>query len=104
MLNLEWRPRAHLDRESIALYLGVECAAPQAALRAMEKLDEAILRAREQPDMGGNFHFEELDHKLYRTVQASPYIIYYRYNDKTLTVYRILHQRQEVTTYALVDF
>ena len=53
MRELRWRPRAHLDRESIALYLGMECSAPQAALDAIRKIDAAIERVRALPDHGG---------------------------------------------------
>ncbi len=34
---------------------------------------------------------------------ASPYTVYYRCDDTALTVYRILHQRQDIDTYAFVD-
>ena len=35
-LQLEWKPRANLDRKSIAIYLGIECGNPKAALKAIE--------------------------------------------------------------------
>ncbi|MFR7404973.1 MAG: hypothetical protein ACLUW6_10435 [Coriobacteriaceae bacterium] len=40
----------------------------------------------------------------YRTTLAGPYIIYYRYNATTLTVYRIMHQRQSIDTYSLIEY
>lgn len=103
MLDLEWRPRAHLDRESIAIYLGVERGNPQAAIDAMRSIDGAIDRVRRFPDSGGHYTDVHLDHE-YRTALASPYRIFYRYNAKTLTVYRIMHQRQNIDTYSLVEF
>lgn len=102
-LNLVWRPRAHLDRESIAIYLGVERHAPQRALQAIERIDSAIERVRLFPDSGGRLRYDRLDHMDYRTVLADPYIVIYRYDAETLTVYRILHQRQDIDTYAMVD-
>lgn len=104
MLELEWRPRAHLDRESIAIYLGVECGSPQAALSTIETIDAAIERVRAFPDSGGRFRLDALDHREYRTVLAGKYTIYYRYNETILTIYRILHQRQDIDDYSLVDF
>ena len=101
-LDLEWRPRAHLDRESIAIYLGVERGTQQAALQAIEKIDAAIERARLFPNAGGRPYFERLDHHDYRTALAKPYVILYRFNNTTLTVYRIMHQRQNIDTYAMV--
>ena len=103
MLDLAWRPRAHLDRESIAIHLGLERKAPQAALDAMRRIDDAIERVRTFPDSGGRVRLDTLRRTEYRTVLASPYTVYYRFDEKTLTVYRILHQCQNIDTYALVD-
>ena len=103
MLELVWRPRAHLDRESIALYLGVECGAPQAALDTIRAIDAAIERVRTFPDSGGFFRLDTLENKEYRTVPAGKYTAYCRFDDATLTVYRILHQRRDIDTFALVD-
>ena len=104
MLDLAWRPRAHLDRESIALYVGYERQTPQAALDAIRRIDAAIERVRAFPDSGGRFAMAGLHQREYRTAQANPYTVYYRYDDETLTVCRILHQRQDIDTYELVDF
>ena len=103
MLDLAWRPRAHLDRESIAIYLGVEKQAPQAAYDTLRRIDKAIDRVREFPDSGGHFTAEGLHRFEYRTVLSGPYIVFYRYDRTTLTVYRIVHQRQNIDAYTLVD-
>ena len=39
-----------------------------------------------------------------RTTLVGPYIIYYRYNATTLTVYRIMHQRQSIDTCSLIEY
>lgn len=103
MLDLQWRPRAHLDRESIAIYLGVERGNPQAALRTISAIDGAIDVARRFPDSGGHYADDHLEHE-YRTTLAGSYIIAYRYDATTLTVYRIMHQRQNIDTYSLIEF
>ena len=46
---------------------------------------------------------EGLDAKGYRTVHANPYTVYYRFDDMTLAVYRVLHQRQNIDTHSLID-
>ena len=94
---------AHLDRESIAIYLGVERHAPQSALQVIKRIDSAIGRVRLFPDSGGRLRHDRLKHLDCRTALADPYIIIYRYNSETLTVYRILHQRQDIDTYAMID-
>lgn len=102
MLDLEWRPRAHLDRESIAIYIGVEQENPESAIATIQRIDEAVRFAREFPDAGGWLIRDELGHK-YRTVLANPYTIYYRFDEQVLTVYRVLHQHQDLDTYTLVS-
>ena len=103
MLDLAWRPRAYLDRESIAIYLGVECGNLPAELAAVQRIDAAVERARALPHAGGRFRMEGLDAKGYRTVHANPYPVYYRFDDMTLAVYRVLHQRQNIDTHSLID-
>ena len=103
MLEVDWRPRAHLDRESIAIHIGLEQHNPQAARDVMRSIDAAIDWARRFPDAGGHFSDDHLEHE-YRTVLANPYTIYYRYNATTLTVYRIMHQRRNIDTFSLVEY
>ena len=103
MLALEWRPRARLDRESIAIYLGVECGMPETALKVIREIDEAIDRVREFPESGRPVRIEDLDNKDYRVVPAGRYRVYYRSDETTLTVYRIIHQKRDIDDYALFD-
>lgn len=93
-----------MDRESIALYLGFERQNPAAALSVIKGIDSAIARIREIPDSGGRFRIDQLRHKEYRTVLAGKYTVYYRYDNEAVTIYRILHQRQNIDDYALIDF
>lgn len=104
MLDLLWRPRAHLDRESIAIYLGLECGNPDAALAVMRRIDAALERARAFPDSGGHLRIEGLAHDDYRKAYADPYVVVYRFDVAAVMVYRILHQRQSLDAYSLVDF
>ena len=69
MLDLAWRPRAQLDRESIAIYLGLERGMPQAALDAIKGIDAALETVRTFPDAGGHFTDDHLEHE-YRTTLA----------------------------------
>lgn len=104
MLEVIWRPRAHLDRESIALYLGCECRSPRVALETIRRIDAAVERIRTFPDSGGRFAVDGLSHHEYRTAHVNPYTIYYRFDENTLTIHRVLHQRQDIDTFELVNF
>ena len=103
MLDVVIRPRAELDIESIQIFLAYERRRPQAAVDAIARIYEALELVKEFPDMGGRVHMDELSDE-YRTIPANPYTIYYRYDAKTITVCRVLHQRQDMDTYTLVDF
>ena len=76
---------------------------PQAALDTMKSIDAALDMACRFPDAGGHFTDDHLEHE-YRTALAGAYTIYYRFNAETLTVYRILHQRQNIDTYSFIEY
>lgn len=102
--ELRWRPRAHLDRKSIAIYLGIECGVPRVAAETIARIDKPLGRVRLFPDSGGRFRDSLLARKEYRTACAHPYTIYYTFDESTITVYRILHQRQYLDDYAFMEW
>ncbi len=103
MRKLQWRPRAHLDRESIALHLGVERGNPQAALKVMQSIDEALELVLSSPEIGKRFAMGNDGSREYRRIRAGSYIIFYVFDSETVTVFRVLHQRQNIDTCTLVD-
>lgn len=103
MHEVEWRPRAQLDRESIAIYLGLECKNPQAALSTIQMIDDAIRQVQAFPDMSRRVVIEDTAHHDYRRVLAGMYAVYYRFDGKRIVVYRILHQRGDIADYSFVD-
>lgn len=104
MHSLVWRPRAHLNRESIAIHLGLERGNPKAALSAIKLIDAAIAHVCEFPDSGGYVHIGNLRRAGYRRVLAEFYVVYYRFDEDEVVVYRMLHQRCTIDDYALSDF
>ena len=94
---------ATFHRETV-LSANRTCQRIEAALDTIRNIDAAIDCARSFPDSEGRFQMEELRHTEYRTIHANPYTVYYRFNETTLTVYRVLHQKQEISAYSLVDF
>ena len=103
MRKVVWRPRAHLDRQSIALYLGQECGNPKAALSVMREIDAAIGRACEFPELGRAFDVDMLAHHDYRCVLAGNCRVFYRFTESQVIVCRVLHQRRDIDPRALVD-
>lgn len=101
--NVFWRPRALFDLQSIVVYLGYEKGSPQAAKHVHDGIVAAIERVRLFPEIGKKVAIEELRNEGYRQVPAGSYIVFYRYVDAAIVVYRVLHQRQDVDTYDLVS-
>ena len=102
-LPVIWRPRAQLDRESLLLRLGVELGNKKAAVNAFRAISDAVERIGEFPGSGRQVDMDGLDHGDYRVVYARPYRIFYRIVAERAIIYRILHERQDIDTYALVD-
>ncbi len=50
---------AEIDRESIAIYLGLECKNPQAALSTIRMIDDAIRQVQAFPSMGRRVVLED---------------------------------------------
>lgn len=84
MHEVEWRPRAQLDRESIAIYLGLECKNPQAALSTIRMIDDAIRQVQAFPSMGRRGGLEDAAHHDYRRVLAGMYAAYYRFDTSSI--------------------
>ena len=103
MLACEWRPRAQVDRESIAIYLGQEMGNPQAALQAIRAIDAALAFVCEFPFAGHPIIDDMLEADGYRWWQAGRYKIVYTATDAVLTVWRVYHERQDIADYAAVS-
>ena len=74
-----FRPRAALDLESLVVYL-------------------------EMPTLGRSFLDDSLEGEAYRWHLVGQYRIFYTHSAETLTVWRILHTRQDLDGYALIDW
>lgn len=103
MRRLGWRPRAHLDRESIAIHLGMERGNPQAAIKAIEAIDEALESILATPEIGRHFPAAHPGGREYRKILTGSYVVFYTFDNESVTVFRVLHQRQNIDTYTLSD-
>ena len=69
----------------------------------MRKIDKAIDHICLLPDSGGRFYAEGTMRSEYRTFHANPYTIYYRFDQTTVTIFRVLHQHQQISDYTLIE-
>lgn len=101
MLTPVYRPRAAFDIESIVLYVGEVLKSPQAAKRLYESLRDKVHELCEMPTIGRVFR-DELLGRQYRCALFENYRIFYSYDEAELTVWRVVHTRQDIDDFALI--
>ena len=102
MLNIEFRPRAQLDLESIYIHIAVVLGAPQAANKQLEKLYEAVELLAKFPDLGKRLEDGELS-RPYRQFLCGSHWMLYAHSENTLTIWRIIHTSQDIDDYTYLD-
>ena len=103
MREIELRPRAQLDLESIFIHLALELAAPAAARLTVGSLYAAFDRIAEIPTLGMAFTNDDLEREYRRTLVKS-YWVYYTFDDERVIIWRIFHTRQDINTQTLSAF
>lgn len=103
MLEVEIRPRAQLDLESIYIHIAVVLASPQTAADTVEAIYQAIERVADLPDLGAPFESGRLS-RPYRRTLAKNHWVYYSTEGERLTIWRIFHTRQDVDDSTLIDY
>lgn len=104
MREVSYRPRAKFDLESMAIYLGEVCRNPTAARSTYTALVEAVKRLAEMPTLGRPFIDETLTKRDYRSWLVGSYRIFYSFDESSLTVWRVIHNRQEIDDYAFIEW
>lgn len=101
MRKIAYRPRAMADLERILVYLAVESQAPQAARQAAAKIIDAIEPAAQNPTMGRKVEDDRLE-QSYRRVLSGCYWVYYTYDEKALTAWRIFHTSRDTESFGFL--
>ena len=104
MLTPAFRPRAAFDLESLVVYLGEVLGSPQAARETYAAIIDAVDRLCEMPTLGRPFFDDALEREGYRWHLVGHYRIFYTHSAEVLTVWRVLHTRQDLDDYALIDW
>lgn len=99
-----YRPRAALDLESMVIYVGEVCRNPQSARHIYESIMAAVRDLCAMPTMGRPFVGESLSRRSFRSWLVGNYRVLYTYDDETLTVWRVIHARQDIDDFALIDW
>ncbi len=103
MRTPELRPRAAYDIESIVTYISFVLDSPTAAEGWYAELRKKMDLLCVQPEIGRVFEDDRLQIKERRTTLVGDYRLFYSFDATTLTVWRVLHTKQEIDDYALMD-
>lgn len=104
MREIHYRPRAKFDMESIAIYLGEVCRNPGAARSIYESIKGAVQDLAAVPTLGRPFMDETLVRRAYRSWLVGSYRVFYSFDDHTLTVWRVIHNRQDIDDFAFIEW
>ena len=102
MLEIEIRPRAQLDLESIYLYHAATLASPQRADKTLDGLYASIERLAEFPTLGGIFQHKGLTNS-YHHMLSGRYWAYYTFDERVLTVWRVFHTSRDIDDFTYVE-
>lgn len=92
-----------IDLDSIAIYIGEVKGSSKAAKNVYTQIMDAVDLLCEMPDLGKQFGDSALEVRGYRTYLAGNYRIFYAHDEETLIIWRIVHVRQDIDDYGLVE-
>ena len=90
-----YRPRAAFDLESIIIYVGEVCRNPAAARQTYTSIKAAVKELCAMPTLG---------RRDIRSWLVGNYRVFYTYDEEFLTVRRVIHTRQDIDDFALIDW
>jgi plasmid stabilization system protein ParE len=95
MNRLSISPQARKDLEGIKAYIAGELENPVAALNVVSRITRSIKNLKDMPGTGSPLSSKVPFETNYRTLVCGNYLAFYRYEDKTVFVDRILYGRRD---------
>lgn len=95
MFKIRFAPCAIGDLEEIKRYISVDLFNPQAATELVELLFEKIRMLASLPQMGAPLRTDIPILKIYRFIQCKHYLVFYRVEEKVVSISRILYARRD---------
>ena len=92
-----------IDLESIAIYIGEVKGSFKAAKNVYAQIMDAVDLLCEMPDLGKQFGDSALEVRGCRTYLLGNYRIFYTRDEETLMIWCIVHVRQDIDVYGLVE-
>ncbi len=101
MYNIVYLPMARQQLMDAALYIATELAAPDAAESLLDEVNTCVKSLEEMPYRYAVYHsLYAMKHEI-RFIPIKGYMLFYvvREEEKTVEVWRFLHQRQNTKKY-----
>lgn len=104
MREVVYRPRAAFDLESIVIYIGEVRGNRTAARQIYASIKKEVEELTAMPTLGRPFLDDALGRQDFRSWLAGSYRVFYTFDDEALTVWRVIHTRQDIDDFALIDW
>jgi toxin ParE1/3/4 len=95
MAKLQISPEAQTDLQKIKTYVALDLDTPLAAQKIIAKITKAIRRLIEFPSSGAPLYSVIGIQTEYRFLVCGNYLVFYRYEDETVFVNRVLYSRRD---------
>ena len=93
--SIVYSPRAIGDLDDIWAFLAVDCGNPRAAERAVQGILDRIDALSELPEIGTPLDSRCIVHSDYRFVLSGNYLAFYRYENDSVFIDRVLDGRSD---------
>lgn len=97
MYNIVYLPTARRQPEDAVMYIAVDQCAPDAAMKLMDEVDNAVRKLKEMPYRFPIYHTLYAMKREIRFFPVESYNVYYVIDEdkKTVEIWRILHRLQK---------
>lgn len=95
MNRISVSPEARKDLEDIKTYISKDLENPAAALSVVSKITGRIKNLKDTPGIGSPLSAKIPFETDYRTLVCGNYLVFYRHEDETVFVDRILYGRRD---------
>jgi len=95
MSKIRFTPQAIADLEEIKRYISGDLFNPQAATTLIALVFEKIRSLASHPQTGARLRTDISVLKTYRLIQCKNYLVFYRTEEKFVSIIRILYARRD---------
>ncbi len=95
MFQIRFTPQAVADLDEIKRYISFDLCNPQAATALLALIFEKIRTLTAMPQTGSRLRTEIPSLKTYRFIPCKNYLVFYRAEEKFVSIVRILYARRD---------